>query len=154
MTCLLYVCFLLCHCTLVYKRSTFCNKFKLMNDTVNKKRLKKSTDRPKISNFPLEGNIRFFFWPYNGLLRSSTPDHNLLSYYDIKSDPVTLDCGVTHRGIAGSSDHSDQWPSVSDNTTLIGDSHCFVQTNKTVAKIAIAPHRSGIIKLASTVHGS
>ena len=58
MTCLLYVFFWLCHCTLVYKRSTFCNQFKLMNDTVKKfKKSKKSTDRPKISNFPLEGNI-------------------------------------------------------------------------------------------------
>ena len=31
-----------------------------MNDTVTKlklKKFKKSTDRPKISNFPLEGNI-------------------------------------------------------------------------------------------------
>ena len=59
MTCLLYW---LCHCTLVCKRSTFCNQFKLMNETV-KKNIKKSTDRPKISNFPLEGNITFFCWP-------------------------------------------------------------------------------------------
>ena len=44
MTCLLYVFFWLCHCTLVYKRSTFCNQFKFMNDTV-KKKIKK-IDRP------------------------------------------------------------------------------------------------------------
>ena len=35
-----------------------------MNDTVKKKIKKNLTDRPTISNFPLEGNITFFCcWP-------------------------------------------------------------------------------------------
>ena len=37
------------------------------HERYSKKKEKKSTDRPKISNFPLEGNIRiYFFWPEFG----------------------------------------------------------------------------------------
>ena len=53
-----------------------------MNDTV-KKNIKKSTDRPKISNFPLEGNITiFFFWPKHGDLSLRFKDDPVLSLSD------------------------------------------------------------------------
>ena len=69
MTCLLYVFFCLWHCTLVYERSTFCNQFKLMNDTVlnqfwmfetyKKKKLKKKEKR--IIDRPTQ-NFKFPTW--------------------------------------------------------------------------------------------
>ena len=68
MTCLLYVFFWLCHCTLVYKRSTFCNQFKLMNDTVKqkfKKTLPEKSDRPTQNfKFPTWGqHNKQKLWP-------------------------------------------------------------------------------------------
>ena len=69
MTCLLYVFFWLCHCTLVYKRSTFCNQFKLMNDTVKIKKIikiLKKIDRPTQNvKFPTWGQHNISFLAYN-----------------------------------------------------------------------------------------
>ena len=80
MTCLLYVFFWLCHCTLVYKRSTFCNQFKLMNDTVKnqKNQIKKKNwpNDPKFQISHLRATQQFILF---GLIRLSR--HGCTMYY-------------------------------------------------------------------------